>query len=216
MRILIADDERLIVEDLIHEVRELYPSPDVVIDGTSSALDAARMAEEEEYDVALLDIDMPDMDGINLARHLISSCPAVNIIFVTGYEAYALEAHEVYCSAFLVKPVSKRKLKKAFENLRHPFFGVSPEFLEKHFSGEAVIGKKIEICREKRNLSRQELADLMKVSRQTVFRWEQGERMPDILTFLQLARLLGVRMEELLGLSDTCLDPSGSGSGQGR
>lgn len=201
MKILIVDDERLIVEDLVHEVRELYPSPEVVIDGTTSALEAVRMAEKTEYDAALLDIDMPDMDGISLARRLIASSPVINIIFVTGYEAYALEAHEVYCSAFLVKPVSKRKLQKAFENLRRPYSGVSPEYLEKHFSGETMIGKRIEMYREKRNLSRQELADLMKVSRQTVFRWEQGERMPDILTFLQLARILGVRMEELLGIS---------------
>jgi transcriptional regulator with XRE-family HTH domain len=40
----------------------------------------------------------------------------------------------------------------------------------------------------------------MKVSRQTVYRWEQGERMPDILTLLKLARILGVRVDALLGL----------------
>ena len=208
MKILIVDNERLIVEDLKHEVRELYPSPEVRIDGTTSATDAVQMAEQTEYDVALLDIDMPDMDGLSLARQLISACPAINILFVTGFDDYALQAHEIYCSAFLLKPVSKRKLKRAFENLRHPLFGVSPEFLEKHFSGEEVIGKRIATCREKRNLSRQELADLMKVSRQTVFRWEQGERMPDILTFLQLARILGVRTEELLGLTGTASDDS--------
>ncbi len=198
MKILIVDDERLIVEDLIHEVRELYPSPDVVIDGMTSSPEAVRMAEQTEYDVALLDIDMPDMDGLSLARRLIASCPMINIIFVTAYEAYALEAHEMYCSAFLIKPVSRRKLKKAFENLRRPFFDVSPEFLEKHFSGDAVIGKRIEMFRNQRGLSGQELADLMKVSRQTVYRWEQGDRMPDILTFVRLARVLGIRIEDLL------------------
>lgn len=202
MKVLIVDDEKLIVDDLIHEVRALYPSPDTQIDGTSSAADAVMMAEATEYDVALLDIDMPDMDGLSLARRLIASCPVINIIFVTGFEAYALEAHEMYCSAFLVKPVSRRKLQKAFENLRRPFFDVSPEFLEKHFSGEAVIGKRIEMFRNQRGLSGQELADLMKVSRQTVYRWEQGDRMPDILTFVRLARVLGVRIEDLLGEQD--------------
>ena len=202
MKILIVDDEKLIVDDLIHEVRALYPSPDTQIDGMTSASDALKMAEETEYDVALLDIDMPDMDGLSLARRLIASCPVINIIFVTGFEAYALEAHEMYCSAFLVKPVSRRKLQKAFENLRRPFFDVSPEFLEKHFSGEAVIGKRIEMFRNQRGLSGQELADLMKVSRQTVYRWEQGDRMPDILTLSRLVRVLGVRIEDLLGEQD--------------
>ena len=199
MKILIVDDEKLIVDDLIHEVRALYPSPDTQIDGMTSASDALKMAEETEYDVALLDIDMPDMDGLSLARRLIASNPMINIIFVTGYEAYALEAHEMYCSAFLIKPVSRRKLQKAFENLRRPIIDVSPEFLEKHFSGEAMIGKRIEMYRNQRGLSGQELADLMNVSRQTVYRWEQGDRMPDVLTFLKLARVLGVRMEDLLG-----------------
>ena len=203
MNILIVDDEKLIVEDLTHEVRELYPSPDALVDGTTSAADAIRMAEQTEYDAALLDIDMPDMDGLNLARHLISSCPAINIIFVTGYETYALEAHELYCSAFLLKPVSRRKLKQAFDNLRRPFLNVSMELLEEHFSGKIQIGKQIEVFRKKRGLSGQELADLMKVSRQTIFRWEKGVRIPDVLMFMKLARILGVRVEDLLGLQNS-------------
>ena len=203
MNILIVDDEKLIVEDLTHEVRELYPSPDVLVDGTTGAADAIRMAEQTEYDAALLDIDMPDMDGLNLARHLISSCPAINIIFVTGYETYALEAHELYCSAFLLKPVSRRKLKQAFDNLRRPFLNVSMELLEEHFSGKIQIGKQIEVFRKKRGLSGQELADLMKVSRQTIFRWEKGVRIPDVLMFMKLARILGVRVEDLLGLQNS-------------
>ena len=203
MNILIVDDEKLIVEDLTHEVRELYPSPDVLVDGTTGAADAIRMAEQTEYDAALLDIDMPDMDGLNLARHLISSCPAINIIFVTGYETYALEAHELYCSAFLLKPVSRRKLKQAFDNLRRPLLNVSQELLEEHFSGKIQIGKQIEMFRKKRGLSGQELADLMKVSRQTIFRWEKGVRIPDVLMFMKLARILGVRVEDLLGLQDS-------------
>ena len=203
MNILIVDDEKLIVEDLTHEVRELYPSPDALVDGTTSAADAIRMAEQTEYDAALLDIDMPDMDGLNLARHLISSCPAINIIFVTGYETYALEAHELYCSAFLLKPVSRRKLKQAFDNLRRPFLNVSMELLEEQFSGKIQIGKQIEMFRKKRGLSGQELADLMKVSRQTIFRWEKGVRIPDVLMFMKLARILGVRVEDLLGLQNS-------------
>lgn len=107
---------------------------------------------------------------------------------------------EMYCSAFLLKPVSSRKLKKAFENLRRPILNVSQDLLEEHFSGEKVIGKRIEMYRKKRGLSAQDLADLMKVSRQSVYRWENGERIPDVLTFMKLARMIGVRVESLLGL----------------
>lgn len=202
MNVLIVDDEKLIVDDLTHEVRMLYPDPDTHIDGSTSAADAICMAKEKDYDVALLDIDMPDMDGLSLARKLIASCPIINIIFVTGYKDYAVEAHDLYCSAYLVKPVGKRKLKKAFENVRRPFLDLPQNFSSEHYSGESVIGQRIEMYREQRGFSRKELGRLMEVSRQTVFRWEQGERMPDIMTFLKLTRLLGVTVNDLLGVSE--------------
>ena len=60
-----------------------------------------------------------------------------------------------------------------------------------------MIGKRIEMYRKKHGLSAQELADLMKVSRQTVYRWENGERIPDVLTFMKLACMPGVRVGNL-------------------
>lgn len=195
MKVLIADDEKLIVDDLTVEVRTLFP--EARVDGAVNAKSALRLAESTEYDVALLDIDLPDMDGLTLARKLIDACPAINIIFVTGYREYALEAHELYCSAFLTKPVSGRKLRQAFENLRKPFLDLPEGFLEEHYSGNAAIGRKLELFREQRQLTRQDLSELMGVTRQTVFRWEQGVRMPDILTFIRLTRILGIRLEDV-------------------
>lgn len=198
MKILTVDDELLIAEGIKREVESLFS--DAKVDAVTSADEALSLAENTEYDVALLDIDMPGMDGLTLAKRLIAKWPSINIIFVTGYQEYALEAHEIYCSAFLVKPVGERKLKKAFENLRKPFAHVSEEFFSQHYQGSDVLGKKIEMYRELRGISRQELADLMNVTRQTVFRWEHGDRIPDVLTFMQLARLLGVEFNEMLGL----------------
>ena len=196
MKVLIVDDEKLIVDDLSHEVNELFPKASV--DTAYDAGDALSHVKEKDYDVALLDIDLPGMDGLNLARNLIAALPAINIIFVTGYKEFALEAHELYCSAFLLKPVGKRKLKQAFENLRKPFVDLPDDFLAEHYQGSALIGKHIESLRKQRNISGQELADLMGVTRQTIYRWENGERFPDILTFLKLSRLLGSDIDELL------------------
>ena len=198
MRVLIVDDELLIAEDIKREVEALFSN--ATVDTATAATDALKFAKKTEYDVALLDIDMPGMDGLTLAKKLIAMWPSINIIFVTGYQEYALEAHELYCSGFLLKPVGERKLKKAFENLRKPFAHVSEEFLSQHYQGGDVLGKKIELYREQRGISRQELADLMGVTRQTVFRWEHGDRLPDILTFMQLSRLLGVEINDMLGL----------------
>ena len=79
MKILIVDDVMLIMEDLVREVQEIHP--DAAIDGVTSALSAAELARHTAYDIALLDIDMPDLDGLNLAKQLTASNPSINIIF---------------------------------------------------------------------------------------------------------------------------------------
>ena len=196
MKVLIVDDELLIAEGIKHEVEALFS--DATACAVTSADEALKLADSTDFDVALLDIDMPGMDGLTLAKRLIASIPTINIIFVTGYQEYALEAHELYCSGFLLKPVGERKLKKAFENLRKPFVHMSEEFLSQHYQGSDVLGKRIKMYREQRGISRHELADLMNVTRQTVHRWEHGERIPDVLTFVTLARLLGVDINDLL------------------
>ena len=198
MKILVVDDELLIAQGIKREVEALFSDSEV--DAVTSADEALRLAKSKEFEVALLDIDMPGMDGLTLAKKMIAMWPSINIIFVTGYQEYAMEAHELYCSGFLLKPVGERKLKKAFENLRKPFAHLSEEFLSQHYQGGDVLGKKIELYREQRGMSRQELADLIGVTRQTVFRWEHGDRLPDILTFMQLSRLLGVEINDMLGL----------------
>lgn len=200
MNILIVDDEKLIVDDLIEEVREIYP--EALIDGVTDSLSAEEISRDKGYDIALLDIDMPEMDGLILARKLIASSPAINIIFVTGYPEYALKAHDLYCSAFLLKPVGLRKLKSAFANLRKPLLTLPKNFLEENYSGSSAIGKRLETVRKQRGISRQDLAELMKVKRQTIYRWEQGDRLPDIITFLKLTRILGVNLEQLIGMPD--------------
>ena len=196
MRVLIVDDEKLIVDDLTSEVETLYPDAEIL--GVTSAAEIPEGENGTDYDVALLDIDMPNTDGLMLARKLIASTPAINIIFVTGYREFALEAHQLYCSAFLLKPVGLRKLKEAFNNLRKPFLDIPQDFYAEHYLGSDIIGKKLEMYREERDISRQELADLMNVTRQTIYRWERGERIPDVLTFIRLSRLLGISIEDIL------------------
>ena len=197
MNVLIVDDEELIVNDLVVEVKGLYPEASIDVASSAEAVLAPPL-DKKSFDVAMLDIDMPGMDGLVLAKKLTERLPSINIIFVTGHGEYALDALELYCSAFLLKPVGTRKLKKAFENLRKPFLNVTSDFYTKHYQGNAVIGKKIESFRKQRGLSRQEIADLMTVTRQTIYRWEQGERIPDVLTLERLARILGVELTHLL------------------
>lgn len=195
MKVLIVDDRALIVADLEDEVKRIRP--DAECTGTTSPQDAVHLAEQTRFDVALLDIDMPGMNGISLARRLIEGQPRINVIFVTGFEEYAMESYDLYASAFLVKPVTGKKLKRAFENLRYPVAELDEKTLNAQYAGGNVIGSRIKQQRLCRGMSRRDLAEEMLVTVQTVSRWENGDRMPDIVTFLRLAGVLGVSVEDL-------------------
>lgn len=118
MKILIVDDERMVLETSKEAVEELKPDAEVIC--ADRAGKALKLAEEQQIDVALLDIDMPGMNGLQLAKKLKDSQPDVNIIFVTAYSEYALDAFSLYASGYLLKPLQVNELKTAFEHLRTP------------------------------------------------------------------------------------------------
>lgn len=70
-------------------------------------------------DLAFLDIEMRGVNGITLAKRFQKINPRVNIIFVTGYGDYTGEAFSLYASAYIMKPVTSEKVKKALETLRY-------------------------------------------------------------------------------------------------
>lgn len=148
--------------------------------------------------VVIMDIDMPEINGITLAKKILEIKPRTNIIYVTGYEKFALQSWETFASSFLIKPVSTEKFKEAFANLRHPVSKITAEDVESEYAGENVISMKILMHREERNMTRDELARELGTTVQTISRWENGKRIPDIITFLKLARILAVEPGELM------------------
>ncbi len=111
MNILIVDDEPLARSRLHAMVGEIHPA--AVISEASSGTEALASLTREPPDVILLDIRMPGMDGIEVARHLkgIKEPPA--IIFTTAYDSHALAAFETHAVGYLLKPVRKQRLTAA-------------------------------------------------------------------------------------------------------
>ena len=126
--------------------------------------------------------------------------PRTNIIYITGFEKFALESYKTFASGFLVKPVSTDMLSEALSNLRYPISEITDDQLKAQYSGKNLIGARITMYREKCGLTTQQLADSLEVSVQTVYRWERGERIPDILTFLNIAKALGINHEMLMSV----------------
>ena len=67
-------------------------------------------AEESDYDILLLDIEMGAMDGVTMAKRVRQDNEAVQIVFITGYSDYITEGYEVAALHYLMKPVNREKL----------------------------------------------------------------------------------------------------------
>ena len=118
MQILIVDDEEMVLEETKETVGMELPGMKII--GTSSALEAVDIAGRQQIGIAFLDIDMPEMDGLELAEKLKEKNPATNIIFVTAYAEYALEAFGMFASGYLLKPLQGKDVKRAVGHLRYP------------------------------------------------------------------------------------------------
>lgn len=119
MKILLVDDEQLqlirlqkAVEDALQEEAEIH--------SFSNSAEAAEQGKSQAFDIAFLDIEMPRLNGIQLAKRLKASHPKINIVFVTAYDQYALDAHRLHASGYVTKPVSKQKILDELQNLRNP------------------------------------------------------------------------------------------------
>ena len=110
MKIICVDDEELVLQLTVSLCKELPEVEDV--QGFSKAKDALKYLKTNPADIALLDIDMPDMNGILLAKRIKEINNHVAIIFVTGYSQYAVEAFNIRANGYLLKPISKARLKE--------------------------------------------------------------------------------------------------------
>ncbi|MCR5594671.1 MAG: response regulator [Lachnospiraceae bacterium] len=113
MKAICVDDAALILDHTVAQCRELEMMDDV--QGFTHPSDALEYLNDNPTDIALLDIDMPDMNGIELAARIKKLQPNCGVIFLTAYSEYAVEAFALHASGYLLKPVSIEKLKEEIE-----------------------------------------------------------------------------------------------------
>jgi len=116
LKLLIADDEPLAAERL-----QLMLAQCSGIDLVGTASDgegAVRMADALSPDLLLLDIEMPGLDGIDVARALAGRKPSPAVVFITAFDQFAVAAFEVEAVDYLMKPVNSERLQKALNRAR--------------------------------------------------------------------------------------------------
>lgn len=108
MTIICVDDESLVLGLTVSLCRELPQVTQVLgFERPSAALDWLK---QNQAGIALLDINMPEMDGLTLAARIKEYSPDTEIIFLTGYAQYAVDAFALRASGYLLKPVNRQKL----------------------------------------------------------------------------------------------------------
>jgi two-component system, LytTR family, response regulator len=108
LRVVVADDERPARRFLVNL---LMGAPDVVVVGEASdGREAVALIERERPDLALLDLEMPEADGLEVVR-LLGKGSLPLVAFVTAYDAYAIQAFELNAIDYLLKPVDATRLR---------------------------------------------------------------------------------------------------------
>jgi len=108
---LVIDDEAPALDELSYLLRTTFSITPV--DAAQNSADALRHLQERHYDVVFLDVRMPGLNGIELGNVLRRFASPPAIVFVTAYEEYAVRAFDVGACDYLLKPVSRDRLRTA-------------------------------------------------------------------------------------------------------
>ena len=125
-RALIADDERLLREQLRARLAEVWPELQIVAEA-KNGLEAVQLTEEHHPELVFLDIRMPGMTGVEAARAIAQlptdddtpdAWPGCEIVFITAYDQYAIEAFEQGVVDYVLKPAERERLMLTVARIR--------------------------------------------------------------------------------------------------
>lgn len=117
MNVILVDDEQLALDFMEHHLNKI---DNIEIKGKySNPLIAKEAIFKEPIDIVFLDINLPEMTGLELAEILLEKNPYLHVVFVTAYDEHALEAFELNALDYIVKPVGIDRLKKTIERVEH-------------------------------------------------------------------------------------------------
>ena len=208
IRVGIVDDEPLAAERL-QRLCALFDGVEVV-GVAGGAREAVALVRKAQPDVLLLDIDMPEVDGLAFARDLRSSVPVgPSIVFVTAHEHFAVAAFALEATDYLLKPASAERLEQALRRaLASPRSGDAPPLLSRRLEWWVLRGaeltrltaEEVDLVEAERDYVRLHAGARSFLVRETMASLEQRL---DTSTFVRVHRSLIVRREHIRSLRRT-------------
>lgn len=117
--VIMVDDNKIILSDGLAVLEEVMP--DATIAGFIWPLEAIEYARMNRIDLAVLDIEMGTSSGLELCHTLQEINPTTNVVFLTAYADYALDAWSTEASGFMLKPLTAEGVRKQLKKLHYPF-----------------------------------------------------------------------------------------------
>jgi len=114
---VVADDEQPAREELCFLLGQMDGVK--VVGQADDGVSALAMIDELDPQVAFLDIQMPGLTGFEVAQLLLDHHTSAQVVFVTAYDQYAIDAFDVNAVDYLLKPVEQKRLDHAIQRVRH-------------------------------------------------------------------------------------------------
>ena len=117
--VILVDDMKLILVDGLPVLEEVMPNANVI--GFTDAAETIEYAKDNRVSLAFLDIELRNTSGLDLCRDLLAINPRTNVVYLTAYSDYALDAWSTGASGFMLKPLTPERVREQLKNLRYPF-----------------------------------------------------------------------------------------------
>ncbi|MBQ6918853.1 MAG: helix-turn-helix domain-containing protein [Synergistaceae bacterium] len=118
--VIIVDDSKIILSDGLAVLGEVMP--EAAITGFIWPSEAVEYAKMNRVALAVLDIELGTASGFDLCSTLLEINPRTNIVFLTAYPDYSLDAWKTGASGFMLKPLTIENVKEQLKKLRYPFY----------------------------------------------------------------------------------------------
>ncbi len=117
--VIIVDDRKPILTGGLPILEEVIP--DATVTGFTNVSEAITYAKANSVALAFLDIELRNASGLDLCRELLSINPRTNVVFLTTYSEYSLDAWSTGAIGFMLKPITPEGVREQLKNLRYPF-----------------------------------------------------------------------------------------------
>lgn len=118
--VILVDDNKIILNGSLPILEEVIPNATVT--GFTKPSDAVEFAKANRVALAFLDIEMGTTSGLDVCREILETNPLANIVYLTAYREYALDAWNTGAIGFMLKPITPEGVRKQLEKLKYPFW----------------------------------------------------------------------------------------------